>query len=248
MKHPIREHEPSLEDARRALLEQIHSSRAVYRRMLADTEAPEASSSTASTAHIASSSQRTATRRERTSTLRQLGDTAQRTAQPALAWARAHPGMVAAGVVGVAALLVAGQRMRQQRARVRLKHVQRAALARGRTLVAEQQSSLPRVARGILVTGLATLGKNFLRNPSQLRWAARAAPMAMQAFQRWRGAAVAQASRARAAASTVVSRQSRAADMHRVGADPHQTRGREDVEYPPEAVREGPATGASFPP
>jgi hypothetical protein len=171
-------HSPSLEEERQTLLAQIQSSRAVYRRMLAEADAPEPAEPNA------------AARRGNA-----IAATVADRAGTALQWAREHPALVAAGAAGVIAALMLIRRQTRRRT-VSRAQVRDVAHTRGNQLLREQ-SAVPRVARGVLVSSLAGLAQGVLRNPARLRFAARAMPVVMSYVRRWRSNAAVRKAEAR---------------------------------------------------
>jgi hypothetical protein len=171
-------HSPSLEEERQALLAQIQSSRAVYRRMLAEADAPEPAAPTA------------ASRRGNA-----LAATVTDRAQSAMQWGKANPALVAAGVVGVIAVLMLARRQTRRRTAARPQARSFVQTIGNRRL--NDQSAVPRVARGVLVSSLAGLAQGVLRNPARLRFAARAMPVVMSYVRRWRNYTAARKAQAR---------------------------------------------------
>jgi hypothetical protein len=143
-------HSPSLEEERQTLLAQIQSSRAVYRRMLAEADAPEP----------------------------------------------AEPNAAARRGNAIAATVADRIRRQTRRRTVSRAQVRDVAHTRGNQLLREQ-SAVPRVARGVLVSSLAGLAQGVLRNPARLRFAARAMPVVMSYVRRWRSNAAVRKAEAR---------------------------------------------------
>jgi hypothetical protein len=176
-------HSPSLEEERQALLAQIQSSRAVYRRMLAEADAPEPAEPNAGSRRANA-----------------IAATVTDRAGSAMQWAKEHPALVAAGVAGVVAVLMMARRRARRRVGSR-EPVRDPVQTRGNQLL-NQQSAVPRVARGVLVSSLAGLAQGVLRNPARLRFAARAMPVVMGYVRRWRNNAAARKADARQNAQT----------------------------------------------
>ncbi|MDB5824605.1 MAG: hypothetical protein JWR21_3309 [Herminiimonas sp.] len=181
-------HSPSLEEERQALLAQIQSSRAVYRRMLAEADAPEPAGPSA------------ASRRGNA-----IAATVTDRAESAMQWAKAHPALVAAGAAGLVAVLMLARRRTTRRTASRAQ-VRDVVQTRGNQLL-NQQSAVPRVARGVLMSSLAGLAQGVLRNPARLRLAARAMPVVMGYVRRWRSNAAARKAEARHNAQMARNRQ-----------------------------------------
>lgn len=100
-------HSQSLEQERQALLAQIQSSRAVYRRMLVEADAPYQAQDVGM------------------GRVNAIGATLTDGAGSAMQWAKQHPGLVAAGMAGtIAALLLARRRNRwRAKSRAQVRHV-----------------------------------------------------------------------------------------------------------------------------
>ena len=170
-------HSPSLEQERQALLAQIQSSRAVYRRMLAEADAPYQAQDTG------------------TGRANAIGATLTEGAGSAKQWAKRHPGLVAAGMAGAIAALLLARRRNRQRAKS-LAQTRHVAPTRGKQLLKEQ-SAVPRVARGVLVSSLAGLAQGMLRNPARMQYAARSVAVVMRYIRRWRNSAAARSAQVR---------------------------------------------------
>ena len=143
---------PSLEEERRALLEQIEASRAVYRRMLSGDEGGAASTATHGQANAASASGEPGRGR-------------------AVQWMMEHPLWVAGGV---ALLVLLAPRMMGAGARA-ARH-RRQAKRRERQL--EWEHERERAAGGGTARALLTAAALLLRDPARMRAAARYAQMA----------------------------------------------------------------------
>lgn len=163
--HPVKRTH-SLEEERQVLLAEIQSSRAVYRRMLAEADAPRPGPfSRARRSHAG-------------------GASGSGRAEDAKQWARDHPAMVVAGLAGTIALALLARR-RTKRHKSAAATMKQAEQSSGQSLLKEQ-SPLPRVAGGVLATAFASLATGLLRNPAQLRFAARAMPALLDYVRRWR--------------------------------------------------------------
>jgi hypothetical protein len=170
-------HSQSLEQERQALLAQIQSSRAVYRRLLTEADAPEQDAG----AGRASA----------------MGNTLTDGAGSAIQWVKQHPALAAAGMAGaIAALLLARRRARRRAKSLARVRQQAPAQTRGGQLL-EEQSAVPRVARGVLVSTLAGLAQGMLRNPARMRYIARSMAVAMRYIRRWRNNAAARGAQVR---------------------------------------------------
>ena len=166
----------SLEDQRRALLEQIEASRAVYRRMLSGENAagsarlpvaPRAASAYGRAVDAGSANWRTLAPAMR-------GGLRQDSRGKAVQWAMDHPLWVAAGVALLVWLLPRAVEARRQRTRAR----QQRSASLGQAVQAAQGSG---TGRALLTAALL-----LLRDPARLRAAGRLASVGWRWLQRWR--------------------------------------------------------------
>ncbi len=164
---------PSLEDERRALLEQIEASRAVYRRMLSGE--PDISS-VPGRQHVGADTGQARVGSTRQSRLMVARDSS-------VQWVLAHPLWVVGGVallVLLAPRLISGTRA-----------AARHRAARHQTVAASQDLRDERSRSGGTLRALLTVTTLLLRDPARLRAAARMAGSAWQWLQRRRHARVA---------------------------------------------------------
>ncbi len=156
----------SLEDQRRALLEQIEASRAVYRRMLSGESAPVSLRHTGSPRFLSSA------RPASSGTGMFVGVRWSESRSKAVQWVMAHPLWVASGVallVWVLPHIKSARRQKKQRAE--------------RRIVREQEALLrsPGMGRALLTAALL-----LMRDPGRMQAAGRLARMGWQWLQRRR--------------------------------------------------------------
>ncbi len=164
---------PSLEDERNALLEQIHASRAVYRRML--TEQDEQAQAAAE------------------NRLHGIGGRPDFPRSRTIRWIMQHPYISAAAVAGVAGMAVAAPRLSRSfsswRAGMTASKPSATSASPGivnsmnprrritdRSIVTHTQAAMPKriaVVGRAAVTSLAAMAATVLRDPSKMRMAGR---------------------------------------------------------------------------
>ncbi len=178
----------SLEDQRRALLEQIEASRAVYRRMLAgeqvsaDTRISVAGSPTS----MPDSSIRHRTAGSLVSgfriyTDRNTGRTVPGERSQAVQWAMAHPLWVAGGVAMLVLLLPRIADARRRRSQIRSRDQRRRE---------SDREQMPSIRGSGAARALLTAGLLLMRDPDRLQAAGRLLGTGWRWLQRWRGVRV----------------------------------------------------------